>query len=505
MDVTHRANESPSRLPDLIRSFSPNEQDTSTKALNAGSFCTVTKWVPKITFSGRSHFHAIAAALAKDIAAGVLKPGQKLPPHRELAHDLGVAVGTVSKAYAEARRRGYVASGTGSGTFVVEHPWSERRRLRPDARGDQQLDLSFNTPVLSDFHSRALKEALQRLRSKRDLLPFVDYQRPWIGSDRHRESGAAWLNSLGLAVNPMQVAVVSGAQHAASVVLLTRTEVGDLVVTDELTDPLTKLLVGTLGRNLLGLPMDGGGLIPDEFEAVCRAEAVKVLVCSPDQHSPTNILMPEERRRAIAAIARKFKVTIFENAVYRPLAEGAPPPLSVFAPENSYFASSFSKFAAPGLRLGFVAAPQGRAEDLTLGMGATSWLVPPLLAEIGAIWIEDGTAVQLTKLQRDELAARNIIANQNLSGEQFSSVRTGMHIWLRLPDPWHSSTFVAQARSRGILVAPAEAFATSRAAVPHAVRISVGGAVASRDELCSGLTGIAEILRGKIETSYLSV
>ncbi len=189
---------------------------------------------------------------------------------------------------------------------------------------------------------------------------------------------------------------------------------GDILLTDELTDPLVKFLATTLRLELRGVKMDEQGPRPDALEDACRRDRIRALLCMPDHHSPTMLVMPERRRRAIAAIARAHDLLILENAVYRPLVQVPPPPIAAFAPERSFFYSSFSKIITPALRHRLLAAPPDGRRISWLGYGATNWLASPLMAEIAAGWIEDGTADQLADLQRNELQARNALAAHHL-------------------------------------------------------------------------------------------
>ncbi len=463
----------------------------------------MTLWEPKLRAASRGKSQAIVDALARDIASGALQPGQQLPTHRDLAFRLGVAVATVSKAYGEAKLRGYLRGGVGSGTFVLEPALSERRRVRPDDAAESGIDLSFSAPVTTLGQAKALATALRRLGREAIPVPLLDYHRPWTGHERHRQAGAAWLGTLGLVANPEDVAVTSGAQHAACIVLLSNTAAGDILLTDELTDPLVKFLATTLRLELRGVPMDEHGLHPEALEEACRKDRIRALLCMPDHHSPTLLVMPERRRRAIAAIARAHDLLILENAVYRPLVQAPPAPISSFAPERSFFFSSFSKVIAPALRIGFLAAPPGWAQNFVLGFGATNWLASPLTADIAAGWIEDGTADQFAELQRNELQYRNGLAVRHLGRFKPVSLPSGMHLWLTLPLPWRADGFARQARARGTLVLPSEAFAVGRGDVPHAVRISLGGTAGSRARLEEGLATLAGLLAERDDRSYV--
>lgn len=457
----------------------------------------MTIWSPSLSGSG-DHYLAIVEALARDIASGLLKPGQRLPPHRDLAARLGLAVGTVTKAYAEARRLGYIRSSVGSGTYVREHPLRERRRLMSDREDVERADLSFNRPILTPRHLEVMRQALEMQARGENIASLLPYHRPWIGNEAHRALAARWLRQMGIAADPADVAIVSGAQHAVSVALLTTARSGDIVLTEELIDPSTRLLLGALGLNIRSLEMDGEGIRVEAFEEACRNEKVRALVCVPDHHSPTLTVWSAERRQRIAALAQQFGVSIVENGVYRPFLDMAPPPLSSFAPRISYYCTSISKVAAPGLRVGFLVAPPGRADDLVLGLGATLWMTPPLVVEIVCRWIEDGTLDELVRWQCSELAARNAIAADIFHGFDYAALPSGLNIWLRLPNKWRSAALERESRAAGVLVSPLEVFATGAMAGPDAVRISLGGGASSREELMTSLGIVRSLLNRKI-------
>src|SRR5689334_1191017 len=100
----------------------------------------MTMWQPEITNLPGPRYIAIAEALAADVRTGQLAPGDRLPTHRDLAFKLGVTVGTVSRAYAEAERRGLIGGEVGRGTFVRP---DARRRKANVAAADQDAPLGL--------------------------------------------------------------------------------------------------------------------------------------------------------------------------------------------------------------------------------------------------------------------------------------------------------------------------------------------------------------------------
>jgi DNA-binding transcriptional MocR family regulator len=124
-------------------------------------------------------------------------------------------------------------------------------------------------------------------------------------------------------------------------------------------------------------------------------------------------------------------------------------------------------------------------------------------ADIATIWIRDGSAERLVAWQRQELARRQKLARQILIGHEYRALPSSLHLWLPLPATWRAEGFVAQARSRGLAVTPAEAFVVGHVASPQAIRISLGGATPSRTELQRGLEIVADLLRERPAATYL--
>src|SRR4051812_42646153 len=105
----------------------------------------MTNWLPELKRETSPVYREIADAIAGDIAAGALPPGTRLPTHRDLAWRLGVTVGTVSRAYAEAERRGLIGGEIGRGTFVLpgRQDFGPKRTEVPDGF----IDLSINYAI----------------------------------------------------------------------------------------------------------------------------------------------------------------------------------------------------------------------------------------------------------------------------------------------------------------------------------------------------------------------
>ena len=462
-----------------------------------------TMWTPDLSARTGPRYAAIADALAADVGAGRVTAGERLPTHRELARLLAVTVGTVSRAYAEAQRRGLVSGEVGRGTFVRDDA------VAVAAAGTAATALSFGEPLrvddglidlgpavpaspLHDEEERVLREAFAALGRAADLPSLLGCQ-PHAGMGRHREVAAAWLSELGLKVPPGRVLITSGAQHAMAVTFAAVARPGDLVLTEDVTFPGMKGLANLMHLRLQGLAMDADGLCPDAFEHAARQGESRVLYTIPTHHNPTATVMPEERRREIVAVARRHGVTIVEDDVYGFLPRERPPSFAALAPELAYSIHGTSKIVVPGLRVGFLAAPEAMVERLAAGIWATTWMASPPMAEIVSRWIADGTLRRFLAWRREEAQARVAIARRVLDGAELSASPRGFFVWLRLPEPWCATDFVNLARRRGVLVIPPETFVAGRGRVPHAVRVSLA-AIRERERLEEGLTILAGLL-----------
>lgn len=445
----------------------------------------MTSWIPNLEGRSGPIYQQIVEALEDDVAAGRLAAGAQLPTHREMARALEITVVTVSRAYAEAARRGLVRGEVGRGTFVS----APAAGSRPAPREDGPVDLSLNHLA---FDLEALPAAA-REEAARGFLSGLGEFHPPGGLPEHRAAGALWLRRPGFAPGPEQTLVTSGGQHAMLAVLAALCRPGDTVLVESLTYPGIRSLAQHLSLRLQPVALDGEGLIPEALEEAASQSPGRVLYCQPTLHNPTSATMPEARRRRIAAIARAHDLTILEDDIYGFLLPEAPPPLAAFAPERTCFFIGCSKGLGAGLRVGFLAAPDRLQARLRAEIGATVWYAAPSLAALVSRWIEDGTARWITEGKRRETAARQDLARRRLAGLEWDSHPASSHVWLTLPEPWEVAAFVEAARESGVLVNPAEAFVAGRSAVPPAVRICLGP-VLERARLDLALGRIVELL-----------
>lgn len=458
----------------------------------------MTIWSPRIDTEEGPRYLAIADAIERDVMSGALPEGTRLPTHRDLAESLGVTVGTVTRGYAEAERRGLTVGEVGRGTFVRTRrdPEDFGWRDAAQAAGAGMIDMSLAIPWIPPDGSdgQELASTLAQMAREGGLDRLLAYD-PTTATSRQRAAGASLMTSLGHEVSPDSIVVTSGAQHAMTVILSSFLAAGDVLATAELTYPGLRAIARTMGMRLRGIEMDAEGILPEALDAACAAGPISALYCVPTIQNPTAATMSEDRRRAIAEVAERRGLLIFEDEVNVFGRDQVPPPIASFAPDRTFLMATLSKAVAFGLRVGYVAAPERAVERIRSGVRSSLWQTPPLMTEIATRWIGDGTAERIARVKRVELEARHRIVSEVFGNA--TSVRTGPHalyLWLHLPEPLRSDECVAQARQRGALIAGAEAFAVGRS-VPPAVRVSIAHAP-WREELRRGLEIVHEVVSG---------
>lgn len=455
----------------------------------------MTMWNPDLKLFSGPRYLAIVSAIAEAVERGHLRAGDKMPTHRDLADAVGVTTGTITRAYSEAAKRGLLVGETGRGTFVKANIFEDAFPSVSSDENEELIDFSLNIPPLSvgDPLGKALTDTLSSLAERPGLSALFGYQ-PAPGVERHRAAGATWVERSGLSTDTQQVLICTGALHAMTVVFSTITNPGDSVFTESLTYPGMKNLAHLLHLRLKGLATDDEGIIPEAFERACRLDSARVLYTIPTLQNPLGLVMSAARRREIADIAVEHNVAIVEDNVHSFMLPNPPPPLSSFAPDNSYYILSTSKSIAGGMRIGYLVAPPRMVDPLATTLRATVWMAAPLMAEIASEWILNGTADRLVEEKRAEASVRQSMAADAFAGFQFDAHPLSFHLWLHLPEPWRSNEFSAQLRRRGVAVTPAEAFVPGREEPPHAVRVCVG-APRSRAQLEKGLGIIRSVLQ----------
>ncbi|MFO0996309.1 MAG: PLP-dependent aminotransferase family protein [Alphaproteobacteria bacterium] len=427
-----------------------------------------TNWLPRLDTNGETLHERILDALRQDIGAGALAPGARMPTQRDLAHRLGIGVGTVTRAYAEAERMGLLTGRVGRGTFVAGG------HATAGARADQPLDLTMNLPPFGPAAAR-FADVLSRLRRRPDIGTYVSLA-PHAGFDEHRQAAATWLARAARfeSVDWRRLLICNGSQQALALALDVACRRGDTVLVETATFFGMKSLAELRGLSLVGVAMDGEGILPEALDRAAAESGARLLYVQPTLQNPTARSMSRRRRDDIVAIARRRDLSILECGIYAPLALGGANldaraaemlPLALLAPERTYYTSSVSKALAPGLRTGFLVTPDAaRFDKSCAAMRATAYSVSALGPLIATQWINDGTADEILAEVGREAANRTALAARILGQAiEAPSFAQSLHVWLPFSE-LEAERIAGRALRHGVALTPPSAMLVAGAA-----------------------------------------
>ena len=334
---------------------------------------------------------AIADAIAADIAAGRLQPGTRLPPQRALAEALGIDFTTVTRAYAEAGKRGLVEGRVGHGTYV-----RLRQKQAAPAPG-RAVDISMNLPPR--FEDAALNARMQAgieevSREGLDLL--LAYQDPG-GADWDRTAGAQWLAA---PICPVSRRTASPSVPAPRARWWRCSRFWRSGATRSAWKHWP-IRASWRWRRIWAFMCSRWrwtrtALLPDSFEAACKAHRPKALYCTPTFHNPTTATIPLARRRAWSKSPADHGVAIIEDDAYGALPRAPVAPLAALAPDCVYHIAGLSKCLSPALRIAYLVLPDARIRARAAdAIRAFAGMASPLSAAIVTRWMEEGTAAAI--------------------------------------------------------------------------------------------------------------
>jgi GntR family transcriptional regulator/MocR family aminotransferase len=309
----------------------------------------VATW-PAAPGSGKAGW--LRARLVDAIHDGSLPAHTRLPGARALAAAVGVSRGTVDTVYAQLADEGFLHQAPRRRSVVAERSGGAPKPIAPPTSAAPPPTPGVPDPALFPHRAwaAATRAALGAL-SARDL----GYPDP-AGHPRLRAVLADWLSrTRGVRTTPDTVHVTAGVSHALS---LLAQVLG--APTWAVEKPCSVGAVHLLRRvvTTVDVPIDDDGLLP----ALLPDRAGAVLV-SPTHQYPTGRSMGATRRRELVEMCRQAGRWVVEDDYDSHLGT-VPAAVQAFAPDTVVLVGSLSKLLSPGLRLGWIVAPDGVAERL---------------------------------------------------------------------------------------------------------------------------------------------
>lgn len=405
-----------------------------------------------VSLVGRSDLSGeIYRQIRQAILDGRLRPGERLPPTRELATALTVARSTVAIAYESLVAEGFATSHPGSGTFVshqleAKRPGSKTRRSTARAvrvRGvwetiplpigfDRVARFDFRTglPDVSLFPQRAWRRIVARVLRSREMAPGV-YENPAGISDLRAAIARHIGISRSVSASPDDVIVANGTQQALDIVARVLLGPGDVVAMEDPGYRPLKELLKALGARVIGVPVDREGLVVEALPAEAR-----VVYVTPSHQFPLGVAMSLSRRRALLAWAERSNAVVVEDDYDSEFRFGGRPlePLQTLdSTGRVVYVGTFSKTLLPALRLAFMVVPPSLREAAHKAKFVTDWHTATIAQSALAQFIDEGAFARHIRRVSRIYSERHAILTAEIKrnfGDYLDLVpsSTGLHI-----------------------------------------------------------------------------
>lgn len=440
----------------------------------------MTALLPDVDRTARTPLAEQIAAFYRDaIAAGRLRPGQRLPPIREVAEAAGVTRATVQSAYRQLGELGLVSATVGRGTEVLAGAAPASGPLSSFAAAVMRQTFELpGAPALPP--GRALVANFAQLAPDEAMFPVDDLRRAMdrVLAERGREllnyshtaAGLPELRQLLLSHADTgsgdDVLITSGAQQALDLVLRTFCQPGDAVA---MPVPCYHQMFGLLrahGMHIVPVPSGERGV---DLEALGRAlhkDRVRLLYLVPTFHNPTGRTLDLQHRRELMQLVASTDVPVLEDEYQQPLRfRGEPlPTLRSLDPRGlTVTALTFSKGLFPGLRIGFVVAGPALLQPMSAVKRFMDLETSPLLQAALAEFVAAGGFARYQQqlcleLQRRHAAAQRAFAEHMPAGCSITDPDGGFVLWLELPTAGQGDRLCELAAARGVLALPGRMF-----------------------------------------------
>jgi len=456
-------------------------------------------------------FRQISDRIAEMIENGALRPGDRLPPTRVLAHRVTVHRSTIVRAYDELRALGYTEGRAGSYTTVRQRSRWPRSRVPETSRPGEgtfdwtakttagagallghpatELARDLSSPDRIDFEHlsadpalapddeirRCLKQVLIRARGA--ALDYADA----AGWYPLRETIAARMGHHGIAASPEEILITAGAQQALDLIFRLLVKAGDSVAVEAPTYGMAHALLRLHGARPVEVPMLGDGMDLDCLERTLATERPQLVFTIPNFQNPTGITTPQPHRERLLGLCEQYEVPIVEDGFEEEMKYFGQAVLPVKSMDVSgivVYVGTFSKVVFPGLRLGWIAAARSVIEPLT-EIHHTICLAGNTLSQAAAARFASGGAYELYLRRIHRVYRRRMqtmlqgLETHMPDGCEWTKPEGGYTIWLALSSSGISEAeLVRKCSEADVKVSPGNRYFLRPPETPH-FRLSI--------------------------------
>ncbi len=463
--------------------------------------------------------------IAQQIRSGTLARGERIPPTRELAGQLGLNRTTISAAYEMLETEGLISGHVGRGSFVTggvtarpvtgavdwtalldrgDSPLPSRTTSAPDG-----ISFAFSRPSRDLFPLDEFRASCAAVLGRQDLADILQLGSP-AGYEPLRRYLLEDARRHHVAAAGDDILITNGVQQALDLIGRVLLRPGDTVAVEDPIYPGLRNLLAGMGAQLCGIPSATSGMDPAQLERAIDREHPRMIVVTSNFQNPTGVTVPLSARRALLDAAIRAGVPVIENDAYGELRYSGEPLPALKELDQSggvVLLRSFSKVSFPGLRVGWAVGPKPLIDRLRAAKEASDLHSDQLSQAVLLEFAESGRLeahrARMLRAGAERLAATIDACREHLPpGTRWSQPEGGMNLWVRLPEPLDAADLLPRAQREGVSYLPGRYFAVSRMD-PGALRLSFAGL--TPEQIRKGIAILGRVTRAELEASARSV
>ncbi|MDP9357488.1 MAG: PLP-dependent aminotransferase family protein [Chloroflexota bacterium] len=314
-----------------------------------------------------------------------------------------------------------------------------------------------------------------------ELMPVARLQEAaavvWADASRHlgygdvagfaplRDLVATRMAAQGIEAAPDSLLLTNGSQQGIDLIARLLLDPGDVVVVEAPTYLGALQVFDAFEATYLTVPTDADGLRIDALEQALAESPrrPKLLYTVPTFQNPTGSTMPPARREALLSVSRAHGILVVEDDPYGELRYDGPaePALRALDPEVVYL-GTFSKTIAPGLRVGWLAAPPDLVTPLLTAREAgdihNERITARIVHHAASGFLDDHLvgARAVYRGRRDAMLAG--LADHLPSGARWTEPQGGFFVWVELPGGLSADALLPHAAGHGVVYLPGSWF-----------------------------------------------
>ena len=324
---------------------------------------------------------------------------------------------------------------------------------------------------------------------------------PTEGDRDLRARLAGRLTARGMLTSVDDLLVTTGSQQALSLLTTALLDPGAVVLVEEPTYLAALPSFQLAGARAVPVAPDEHGMAPVALAPALRTERPAMLYLVPTFANPTGRTMSAEPRAEVVELTARHGVWVVEDDPYGELryrgADVAPLAAQPGADEHVVHVGSFSKIAAPGLRLGWLRAPARLLPALTVAKQAADLHTSTIDQAAGAAWFA-GADVE-THLRRLRSAYRQrrdamvaTLPEVLPAGSTWTEPDGGMFVWARLPGGVDTADLLPRALAADVAFVPGASF---YAGAPDRATLRLSFTTHTPERIAEGMARLAGVLR----------